>query len=201
MNKLALTIAAVLLGTATLSAQAAEPNYTYVQASYNWSGISPDVLSDINLNAWNLAGSMEFADHFYGFVGYQDGTGDNWNSSMWNLGLGYKMKVAENTDWYIQGKYIDESLKYRPAGVTVINDSDSGFGFGTGVRSMVTDHIELQGGINYTMVNGLYGDGFGIAANGIYHFNDTWGVTLGYAYDWRQDFNISDINVGVRASF
>ena len=201
MNKLVLAIAAALIGTANFSAQAAEPNYTYVQASYNWAGISPDVGSDIDLNAWNLIGSLEFAEHFYGFVGYQDGSGDDWNASMWNLGLGYKMNIAENTDWFIQGKYIDESLEYKVNGVTLLDDSDSGFGFGTGVRSMVTDQIELQGAINYTMVNGIYGDGFGVGVSGIYHINDTWGLNVGYAYDWRQDFNISDINVGVRASF
>lgn len=201
MNKILLAISTALLGTSTFVAQAAEPNYNYVQASYNWAGISPDVGSDIDLNAWNLSGSVEFIDHFYGFAGYQDGSGDDWSSSTWNIGLGYKMNVAKNTDWFIQGKYINESLEYEYGGIKLIDESGSGFGFGTGLRGMVTDQFELQGAINYTMVNGIYGDGFGVGVSGIYHINDTWGINLGYAYDWRDDFNISDINVGVRANF
>lgn len=201
MNKLTLAIATALIGTVAFSAQATEPNYNYVQAGYNWASISPDVGSNIDLNGWNLNGSMAFADHYYGFVGFQDGTGSGWNSSTWNLGLGYKMNIAKNTDWFAEAKYIDESLKYKTGGITYLDESDSGFGIGTGVRSMVTDQIELQGAVNYSSVNGVYGDGFGVGVSGTYHINDTWGLNLGYAYDWRQDFNVSDLSLGVRASF
>ena len=197
MNK-KLALAALLAAGTAFSAQAAEPSYSYVQAGYNWAGVSPDIGSDVDLNGWNLDGSLEFAEHFYGFVGYQDSDGDDWNASTWNLGLGYKMNVADNTSWFLQTKYIDETLEYGPAS---FKESDSGFGIGAGVRSMLNDQFELQGGINYTSVNGVYGDGFGIGVSGIYHINETWGLNLGYAYDWRQDFNISDINFGVRASF
>ena len=147
MNK-KLALAALLAAGTAFSAQAAEPSYSFVQAGYNWAGVSPDIGSDIDLNGWNLDGSLEFAEHFYGFVGYQDSDGDDWNASTWNLGLGYKMNIAENTSWFLQGKYIDETLEYGPAS---FKESDSGFGIGTGVRSMVSDHVELQGGLNYTL--------------------------------------------------
>ena len=180
MNK-KLALAALLASATAFSAQAAEPNYSYVQAGYNWAGVSPDVGDDIDLNGWNLTGSLEFAEHFYGFAGY-----------------GYKTNIADNTSWYAQAKYINESLEDGPFS---IDESDSGWGIGTGVRGMVNDHFELQGGINYTSVNGVFGDGFGIGLGAMYHINETWGLNLAYGYDWRDDFNISDINFGVRASF
>lgn len=197
MNK-KLALAALLASATAFSAQAAEPNYSYVQAGYNWAGVSPDVGDDIDLNGWNLTGSLEFAEHFYGFAGYQDSDGDDFNAARWNLGFGYKTNIADNTSWYAQAKYINESLEDGPFS---IDESDSGWGIGTGVRGMVNDHFELQGGINYTSVNGVFGDGFGIGLGAMYHINETWGLNLAYGYDWRDDFNISDINFGVRASF
>ena len=142
MNK-KLALAALLAAGTAFSAHAAEPSYSFVQAGYNWAGVSPDIGNDVDLNGWNLDGSLEFAEHFYGFVGYQDSDGDDWNASTWNLGLGYKMNVADNTSWFLQTKYIDETLEYGPAS---FKESDSGFGIGTGVRSMINDHFILSSG-------------------------------------------------------
>ncbi len=194
---LALALAASVAGVS--SAQASEPNYTYVQASYNWAGISPDGAPDIDLNGWNLEGSYAFTDHFYGFAAYQDSDGDDWNASTWNVGAGYKTQLsALDASWFTQVKYIYEGLEYGPAS---FDESDSGFGIGTGLRFDVSNRVELATAANYTWVNGVYGDGFGLGVSGEYKFNKTWSSTLGYAYNWRDDLNISDINVGVRANF
>lgn len=192
-------LALALAALTSVNAAAAEPSYTYVQASYNWSGITTDgAAPDIDMNGWNIEGSFEFSDHFYAFTGYQDADGDDWNASTWNIGAGYKMPVFDGASWFTQVKYIDESIEHTP---TSLNTSDSGFGLGTGLRFGLSDSFELTTAANYTWVNGVYGDGFGLGAAGEYKFNKVWSSTLGYAYSWRSDINISDVNVGVRANF
>ena len=57
MNK-KLALAALLAAGTAFSAQAAEPSYSYVQAGYNWAGVSPDIGSDVDLRSHLRVGSI-----------------------------------------------------------------------------------------------------------------------------------------------
>ena len=204
MNK-KLALAALLASAATFSAQANEDlSYSFVQASYDWSSYDVGGVG-LDLNGWDIKGSLEFGDHFYGYTSYQDSDGDDfdfdYSYSKWTLGFGYHMPINESVDWFAQAGYVQEDAKFVDPYFygTLLDESESGWNIGTGVRAMVSDSFELAGLLNYTDVN-AFGAGFGMGASGIWHINQTWGLELGYGYSWR-DEDMEDIRFGVRASF
>lgn len=96
------------------------------------------------------------------------------------LGAGYRLPLNSFTDAYF-------GLNYERAEVE--NNEDSGYSLNAGVRSMVTEQVELQGELGYYDID----DGdvtVKVGAN--YYFSPRWAV--GASYEKIDDLDITQLN-------
>jgi long-subunit fatty acid transport protein len=180
------TLLAIALSTAALSAQAADLDYNTVQATYK----SVD-FDGTNLDGFGVNGSFKFNDSFYGIVGYDKVSKNSADLSETAVGFGFRHAINDKTDWVNELSYVRNDIE---------GFSDNGYRIATGVRSMVSDKVELSGKVNYTDVADI-GKGFGVNLGGVYHVNDSFGITVGYDYSDRDGFDYDSWNVGARFSF
>jgi len=188
------TILAIGLAAAAFTANASDLNYTYVEGSYN----KVDVEGE-SFDGFGVKGSYKFNDSFYGFAGYQQNDDDFFELSETNIGLGFRKSLNTKTDWTNEVSFVSNDIDLS-AVAGVGGNSENGYRLATGVRSLLTDKFEVKANVNYTDVSN-FGDGFGIGAGAVYHLNNTWGLTANYDYGKRDNTEINNWNLGVRASF
>ena len=204
----------MLIAAASLSAQASDLDYSYIQAGFSGMNLSTDdganVLGadfDENLNGYDVAASFGFAENFYAFAGYSDVDGDttafgykvDTTFTEFFVGAGYHLSVSDNTDWLVEASYIDDEFEASLFGNSD-SISDSGFRIASGVRGQFTEKSEVTVKFNYTDVND-FGSGFGLDIEGVYHITKHFGVTAGWEYGTRDDADLMYWNVGARYSF
>lgn len=204
----------VLIATASLSVQASELDYSYIQADFSGLNLSASDTAivdglgfDENFSGYDVAGSFGFAENFYGFAGYADTDTDttvfgstlNTTFTEFYVGAGYHLTVSENTDWIIEASYVDDEFKATYEGESE-SVSDSGFRIASGIRGQFTEKTEVTAKFNYTDVNDL-GNGFGVDIEAVYHFTNHFGMTAGWEYGSRDDTDLMYWNVGARFSF
>lgn len=187
----ALALAAAL----PFSAQAAELNYTYVEAGY--SEISANDL-DADTDGFAIKGSMAFNDNFYGYVDYADYDFDGvLKVSPTSLGVGYNKTLGKsNTDFIAEVSYIGMNTK-------LLDDDfhNDAYRVAVGVRSAVSKHVELEAKAVHTTVEN-FDSTVGVTVGGLFKFNETWGITASYNYNaFNLDTDFDTWQVGVRASF
>lgn len=212
----------VLIATASLSVQASELDYSYIQADFSGLNLSASDTAivdglgfDEDFSGYDVAGSFGFAKNFYAFAGYADTDNDSviavfdenvkvkTTFTEFNVGVGYHLSVSENTDWIIEASYVDDEIKAK---ATLYDESasesvsDSGFRIASGIRGQFTEKSEVTAKFNYTDVNDL-GSGFGVDIEAVYHFTNHFGMTAGWEYGSRDDTDLMYWNVGARFSF
>ncbi|MEY3373233.1 MAG: hypothetical protein RLZZ537_1701 [Pseudomonadota bacterium] len=186
------TVLALALTAAAFSAQASDLDYSYVEGAYSKLDVGPG-----NLDGFSIDGSLKFNDSFYGFAGYQKNDQSGISLDEYNVGAGFRKAINDKTDWVSELSYIRDSGNI---GNSLIKVDDNGYRIATGVRSMVSDKFELNGKVNYTDA-GDFGDGFGVGIGGVFHVNDSFGITAGYDYADRSGSDLNGWNLGARFSF
>jgi long-subunit fatty acid transport protein len=180
------TVLALMLSAAAVSAQASDLDYNFVQGSYK----TVD-LEGLDMDGFGLNGSFKFSDSFYGIVGYDKVSKYGVDLSETGVGVGFRHGISDKTDWVSELSYVRNDLD---------GFADNGYRIATGVRSMVSDKVELNGKVNYTDVSD-FGKGFGVSLGGVYHVNDSFGITAGYDFNDRDGFDYDGWNIGGRFSF
>lgn len=188
------TILAAGLFSAALTANASDLDYNFVEGSYN----KVDVEGE-SFDGFGIKGSYAFNDSFYGFAGYQQNDDDALELSETTIGLGFRKALNAKTDWTNEVSFVSNDIDLS-AVAGIGGGSENGYRVATGVRSLLTDKFELNGNLNYTDVSN-FGNGIGAGVGAIYHVNNTWGLTANYNYGQRDDVEINNWGVGVRASF
>jgi hypothetical protein len=213
---LALAIAAV----APFSAQASELNYNYVEADY-----ASSHLAGTTAGGYNFKGSMAFGDSFYGAFTYGQVSKNRIDSGLVNgtgspilfdadlsnttVSLGFRHAISDKADFYSELGYARSNLGLDVRGFGKGSESGNGYRIAAGVRGMLTDQFEGNFNVNYADV-GNAGNGVGVGIGGIYHINDTWGITGNYDYATRGNVSFGGVaidetiktwSIGVRASF
>lgn len=186
LSLIALALAAAL----PLSAQASELKYNYIEADY----ASTHAFSN-TLDGYKVKGSVAFGDDFYGTASYGEVSKNGGHFDEGTVGIGYRHAISDKANWESELSYVDDQVKGGG-----ISFSDNGYRIATGVRGMLSDKFEGNIGINYTDVNN-FGNGIGATIGGMYHVNDTWGITGGYDYSNRDTTDLNTWTLGVRASF
>jgi opacity protein-like surface antigen len=186
------TVLALALTAAAFSAQASDLDYSYVEGAYSKLDAGPG-----KLDGFSIDGALKFSDSVYGFAGYQKNEQNGISLDEYNVGAGFRKSINDKTDWVSELSYIRDSGNI---GNSLIKLDDNGYRIATGVRSLVNDKFELNGKVNYTDA-GDFGDGFGVGVGGVYHVNDSVGITAGYDYADRSDGDLNSWNVGARFSF
>lgn len=94
-----------------------------------------------------------------------------------SIGLGYRYAISNSTDFFGVVAYHDKEVK-APGQVFSVDESYSGYGLQAGVRSLVTDNIELSGSLNYVNLDVESKGGFNVSA--MYHFTSVFSAGIGY---------------------
>ena len=205
-------------------AQAADVSYNYVQAGLVNMNVDVKIDQDLSLSedlkGYNLKGSFAAGENFYIFGGYRDvdksyslqGESAKLGASEVNIGAGYHIEATENADWLFEVEYLNDEVNVALDTAQLSGnyslDAD-GFRAGVGMRGKVSDKVELYGKINYSDLGQAtvgdyyfdFGNGFGAELGAVISLNDTWGITVEYQLDNREDTDFSQFGLGVRASF
>lgn len=204
----ALALAAAL----PMSASAATISHLYAEFGY----VSADVLGDDNMDGWQLKGEADIARGFYALGSYSRVGDDNIDSGFVDtlgnpilidinfdetaIGVGYHHAISDKADWNTEVSYVHDQVDLNGHAFGAGDDGDNGYRVATGLRGMLAPKFEGSIYINYTDVND-FGNGVGAGIGGVFHFNDTWGLTAGYDHADRDNGDIDSWNLGVRASF
>jgi hypothetical protein len=187
MNKSPLLAIAAL---APLSGAAAQTlDYTYVEAAY----LNTDIdLGPVTLHGDGLGvtGSLALGEKYYVFADY-DGSSFNRgvDTSGYDLGVGRRWPLQTKLDAFADLAYVHARVETRFG-----NADDDGFGVDVGLRSRVSEKIELQGAISYV---DLSGSETSLLLGGRYFLTNA--VAVGAGYDINNDDG--GWNVTIRAEF
>ncbi len=176
----------VLAGVLTLSASAAvmaAPDWRYVEGGYtqldfdNNESFEPDGLAIeskylLNQNVY-LNGEYRFFEE------------NSFDFDMLTVGAGYRMPLNATTDAYF-GANLER--------VDLDGDDDTGYSLSAGVRSMITEQVELMGEVGYYDVD----DGEAtVKVGGQYYITPQW--AFGASYEMIDEIDI--MQVTARYSF
>lgn len=95
-------------------------------------------------------------------------------------GLGYRVGLAQATDWVTQASYLRSKVSWRTYWQRLASESDDGYGLSTGIRHLWSERVELAAGVSYTEILG--GDETSFNASLMYHLNPTVGFLGGVSY-------------------
>jgi len=165
----------------TVPAFAETPSYSFVQAGYQSVDLDVGGGTDFDGDGWALGGSFEIGEDFFVFANYSD-IGFDFSVDLTQLqaGVGWHTGVSDNTDFFARAAYVSVEVDAPGFG----SADESGYGVGVGIRSNVTDLIELYGEISYVDL-GSGSDSTALGA-GIY-FNITENFALGIGAETDDD--------------
>lgn len=173
---IALLSTAALLGSAV--AQAELP-WTYAEFGYS----SVDGSDSFEADAYDLKGSIGFAEKWHASLQYTDGetdsdlfSGNDFDG--YQLIVGAHPQLTPNTQLITDLTYFDYSSDGGEGGDT----DEDGYGLGFGLRHALTDKLELQSEIWW--VQGNFDDNSGFDED----FHET-SIEVGGRYKWLPQFS------------
>ena len=188
----ALALAAAL----PLSAQAGELNYSYVDASYLDSRFAGE-----NGDGFGLTGSVGFSDSWYGSASYRRVDNNDFGVELdeTTVNVGWHHALSEKADFFAELGYVDVGGDIDGIG----SDSANGYRVAAGFRGMLAPKFEGSVKAYYTDISDADwgGSELGARVAGVYHINQTWGITASYDTTKLFDERINTWGLGVRASF
>lgn len=173
MNKkvIAAAVAALALPAATFAAEGdsmfADKSLSYTYGEFGFVDKTADAPGDPGADGFGFGVSYEFTDMVFGFLSYEDLSGDA-DFTYMNFGVGAAVGLTDTIDGYAKFGMVD---------VEVAGFSDDGFGLEFGARSMINEQFELFG--NFQYVDMTESDS-GIEVGGRYWFQENLGVGLSY---------------------
>ena len=181
---------ALILAFAT-PAMAESPSYNY--GTLGWQKITlDDDFLDIDGDGFGIGGSFEVADNWHVIGGYSSlGLDFGIDLKSLQIGAGYHIDISATTSFYTNLLWVNAELD---AGGSLTADDD-GFGIGIGLRSNVTDRVELEGGLNYVDL----GDGDSTSISGAAWYALTDNFSLGITAEADED--VLGFGVGGRLYF
>jgi len=198
MNKNIIT--SVLLATSLLTANVAlaetAPSWDLVQISY--ASLEIDEADELDFTGFNLSGSKLINENVFVLASYtalsDSYEGVDLNVDTYAIGVGYRYGLNNTTDIYGSVSFQGAELKASGNGESDSID-DTGYGLAVGIRSMVTDQVELSAAISYVSIDSESDTAFSAAA--FYNINDQFSVGAGFS----TSSDASGYNLTARYSF
>lgn len=185
-----------LIGVLMLGSTAALADglsYSYIQASYQ--EVDIDFGGGINADGdgFGVAGSVEIAESWFLFADYSSFDFESVvDFTSLSAGAGWHTGISDQTDFFATFGYAEAEIDVQGFGSV----DDSGYGASIGVRSMVSDSLELYGSLGYVdLGNGA--DGTAIGAGLWYSVSGNMAVGLGASFD----DDVTAYGVGFRLYF
>jgi opacity protein-like surface antigen len=94
-----------------------------------------------------------------------------------SVGLGYRHAISNKTDLFGIVSYEDMEVKASFQGESD-SESENGYSLQAGIRSLVTENIELSGSLSYVDITD--GSETAIDVSAIYHFTNQFSAGIGY---------------------
>jgi hypothetical protein len=188
MKFMTATIGSLLLAALPFAAQAEDISYSYIDLGYNEVNIDNGPTGD----GFGLRGSVGIAENFFVFADYSSFDFDGGlDVDLYSVGLGGKISVAEDVDLVGRIGYAEVDASFEG-----FSGDESGYTVAGGVRSRITEGLELEGNVIYTDLGGG-ADDTALAVAGRYFF--TKNFAIGAEYQVSDDADT--IFAGVRFSF
>jgi len=155
------------------------PSYNFIQAGYQSIELDLGAGSDVDGDGYGLGVSFEIADNIFGFASFVTSDFDfGVELNQLQAGLGYRLGLTDNTDVFASLAYVYVEVEAGFFG----SADDSGYGATIGVRSNVSDLIELFGEVAYVDLGGG-SDGTAIGGGIWFNLTDNFALGLGAAFD------------------
>lgn len=185
-----ITLATVALFSTASLAQA--PTWNLIEASYGQADI--DGLDELSPSGFAIGGSSLLGENVFIRGSYSlltdDISGVDIDLDQASVGLGYRYGLTETTDVYTSLSYQYVELSARGFGASESLD-DNGYGLTVGLRSRITEQLELDGAIAYVDIGDESETGLGVS--GHYYFNQN--VALGLTYSSTADVSVYGISL------
>ncbi|MBS93398.1 MAG: hypothetical protein CL799_02985 [Chromatiales bacterium] len=183
-------------------AQASAPVYDYLEFAWGDGeiefGIDGLGSADIDQDGFEIEGSMTILDGDMYLVGsYYDVDGDEFGLDIdtdgYEFGAGWIFNSGDNTSYDVSVRFRDD--EYTLSDCTVIcgfglTDDADGLGFVAGVRSNVTDNVELFGRIGYYTSD--YEGTVTLDLGAVFAVSDNFAISVSY-----EDFDFDDDGVEI----
>jgi hypothetical protein len=145
-------LVAVIAPFLAFPAMAESPSFNFIELGYEFVDLDLGGGADVDGDGYAVGGSFEIGDNMFGFVSY--------------------------ADFFARAAYVDAEID-APGFESI---DENGYGVGIGVRSNVSDLIELYGEVAYVdLGSGADSTAFGV---GIYfNISDSFALGLGASVD------------------
>ncbi len=144
------TIIAGIAGLLSFNASAAAPSWDFIKAGYVQ--IDIEEAGDFEPKGFELQGFKAIGENFYLTGSYSQLSEDEYDVEVdldsLSIGGGYRYGITQSTDVFTEITYEYENVEVD-YGYFSDDEDDNGFGVAVGVRSMVTDSLELRGAVRY----------------------------------------------------
>lgn len=189
---LRLITAAAVLAMAT-PAIADQPSYNFIVAGYQTVEFDNPFGGDVDGDGFAIGGSYAVAENWHIIGGYTS-LGFDFGIDLNELviGGGYHTAISDTTSAFAELAYVNAEVDAGGAG----NVDDSGFGFSVGLRSNVTERVELSGFLSYVDF-GDGGDATSVGGGAWYLVNDT--IEIGVTAEFDED--VTGFGIGGRFFF
>lgn len=185
---------AIFLGIAAatlpLAANAAGPDWTYIEGSY----IDTDIENSGSLDGWEIEGSWNFyGDWAYARASYSQQEEDleslfnDFELDTLSVGVGAIWWLADVTALYGEVSYEDWSLELEGFGNPDTDEDDTGYRVGFGIRSVAWKGLELNAQAGLVDVGQIVDSEAFYKLGAIYTFGN--GVGIGASYEEIDDFD------------
>lgn len=195
MNKL-ITSAIAIIGLTSTAAYAEPPSFNKFELGYE---ITKDGESKENdYDGLTFRGSYEFMDNLYVTGTYSDQTqsekseftDEKFNLDSYSLGAGFYLPLGESNAFYLEASYADIEFE-----IGDYSESFDGYVASAGIRSMVTDELEIYSGLSHLDFETQATE---LNVGTRYHFTENFGV---YAEASRADFDANSYALGASLKF
>jgi opacity protein-like surface antigen len=167
-------------------------SYNYFEGGYASADIDgDDFTGDVDGDGWTIGGSVALSDSLHMFGGYTSlGFDFDVDYDELELGIGYNYSLGEKTDFVAGLSYIKAEAK-----AFGMSADDDGYGVSIGLRSKLSDAIEIEGGIEYADTD----EGSSTAFIAGILFDVTDNIAIGVGGGWDDDVTV--YKAGVRFYF
>lgn len=185
-----------LIGVLMLSSAAAMadgPSYSYIQAAYEEVDVDFGGGIDADGDGFSIGGSVPVGDSWFIFAGYGSSDLESViDLTVLTIGAGWHTSIAPNTDFFAALGFADGEVDVSGFG----SEDDSGYSIEAGIRSMMSNELELYGSISQIDFDG-FGDGTTLNAGLWYTVSGNLALGLGASFE----DDITSYGVGVRLYF
>jgi hypothetical protein len=175
MHRITATLLALVLAS---PAMAGDLSYNFLEGGYlrvefDNSGF------DLDGDGFGIGGSFELNENLFAFASYSTADFDfGIDLNQLSAGVGYHVDISQNSDFFAALSFVRAEAEAAGLG----SADEDGIGVTIGVRSMVSDQVELFGTLSYVDLGGD-ADGTSVGGGALYSFTDTFAVGANVEFD------------------